>query len=484
MISIAQITENPRLILVLLRKFWMLLVFTALLGGTVAFICNRLTIPKYTANISLLIWNRDIGKMETDNDRFSQRNRVQEGIREAFSYNNLVFSSLQVAQRLTPAFTKLVNSPEVRRATNKRLLQQNFQEPLNYNVKCNAKKQSCIIDLYVTSLSPKLAAAAANALAECFSAEQQRLMNVKYIQAITPASIPESPSGPNKNLILFLGSFGGLVLGIGIAFCIEMADVTVKTNEDIKALNLLTLGLLPQVSEVETLFKNEKIDLHGRFHLIIDAVRVINTTVDFLRVNNPLKIIGVTSALPNSGKTTSVILLAKAMGASHKRVLIIDCDLRKPKLRKNLALPDGKGLVDFLISPEDTDPETFIRRNVFPGVDAMDNALIPPNPTELLGTQRFRKMLARLKESYDCILFDCPPGLNMADAMVAGSIVDGIVLIAEAGHTRNKDIQLLLEQFGSLKEKILGVILNKVSLTGSEYSYYSYYGHNINTETT
>ena len=309
-------------------------------------------------------------------------------------------------------------------------------------------------------------------------------MNVKYIQAITPASVPERPSWPRKNLVLFLGIFGGLLAGVALAFCIEMTDITVKSNEDIKSFDLLTLGLLPRVAEVETLFHQKKFETKGNLHLIVDAIRVINTTIDFLRVDNPLKVISVTSALPNSGKTTNVILLAKAMGATHKKILMIDCDLRKPKLRKSLALGEGKGLVDFLISPEDTKPEDFIRKDVFPGVDVMDNSLVPPNPPELLGAERLRKLLDDLKESYDCILIDCPPGLNMADAMVTGGIVDGIVLVAEAGHTKIKDMHHLLEQFGALKGKILGTILNKVTLNNSKYSYYSYYGHYSNKDSS
>jgi capsular exopolysaccharide synthesis family protein len=479
MISIAKIMENPRLALALLRKFWLLVLVAVLIGGGIAFAYNMLVTPRYTSKISLLIWNRDIDKITSASGRAvaGKKDSTINEVNDVIRYNSLVSASLHVANRLTPAFKKLINSLVVKEATDKKLLERGFKEPFTYKIKCKVIMSSCVMDLSVTSTDSKLSTAAANALTECFSKEQQRLMNVKYIQAIAPASIPKSPSWPLKKLVLFLGMFGGLVAGCTLAFCIEQTDVTVKNSEDIKDLDLLTLGLLPQVSDVETLFHQKKFENKGNLHLIVDAVRVINTTIDFLRVDNPLKVISVTSALPNSGKTTNVILLAKAMGATNKRVLIIDCDLRKPKLRKNLSLDEGKGLVDFLISPDNAKPEAFIRKDILQGVDVMDNALIPPNPPELLGAERFRKMLDDLKDSYDCILLDCPPGLNMADAMVTGGIVDGIILIMEAGQTKIKEVQHLLEQFGALKGKILGTVLNKVKLNNSKYSYYSYYGH-------
>ena len=473
MVSIKDISENPRLVLVLLRKYWMLVLGTVLLGAGIAFTYNQYATPMYTSSISLLIWNRDIGRssMEMNDSAVSNNGR---GIRETIGYNSLVSQSLHVAQRLVPAFLKLINSPVVAKAAAEKLYEQKFEKPLNYKFNCKIKMNSCIMDVYVTSPDPQLATAAAAALTSSFSIEQERLMHVKYIQAITPASIPDKPSWPRKKTILLLGIFLGLLLGGAIAFFIELFDITIKASDDIKAFKLLPIGIIPMVSEIDTLYKIKKFEQHGNLHSIVEAIRVINTTIGFLRVNNPLKIISVTSVLPGSGKTTVSVLLARAMGAAQKRVLLIDCDLRKPKLFKNLSLPRENGLVDFLINPEETDPEKFIHENVFPGVDVMSNSLLPPNPTELLGAQQFKEMLEKMKKDYDCILLDCPPGLNMADAMVIGNVVDGIVLLVEAGHTKIKELEHLLEQFGALRAKIIGTVLNKASSSNGKYSYYNY----------
>ncbi len=468
MVSIKDIGENPRLLLVLLRKYWMLVLLMVLLGTGTAFIYNQYATPMYTSSISLLIWNRDIGKSSVIVDNSNN------GIRETIGYSSLVSQSLHVSQRLVPAFLKLINSSVVSKAAAEKLYEQKFKKPLNYKFKCRIKMNSCIMDVHVTSPDPRLATAAAVALTTSFSVEQERLMHVKYIQTITPASVPEKPSWPNKEMILLLGLLVGIVLGGAIAFCVELFDITIKTSDDIKTFNLLPLGIIPMAQEIDSLYKTKKFEQHGNLHSIVEAIRVINTTIDFLRVNNPLKVIAVTSVLPNSGKTTVSVLLARAMGAAQKRVLLIDCDLRKPKLFKNLSLPRDNGLVKYLISPANTNPKKFINNDVFPGVDVMPNSLLPPNPTELLGSKQFKDMLEQFKKEYDCVLLDCPPGLNMADAMVVGNTVDGIVLLLEAGHTKIKELEHLLEQFGALRNKIIGTALNKVSSSNSKYSYYNY----------
>jgi len=468
MVSIKDIGENPGLVLVLLRKYWMLIVLTVFLGTGIAFIYNQYATPLYTSSISLLIWNRDIAKSNV------VVNNSDNGISETIGYSSLVSQSIHVSQRLVPAFLKLINSSVVKKSAAEKLYNQKFKKPLNYKFKCKIKMNSCIMDVYVTSPDPLLATAAATALTTSFSVEQERLMHVKYIQAITPASIPDNPSWPNKKMILLLGLVAGLLLGCAVAFCIELFDITIKTSDDIKEFKLLPLGIIPIAPEIDSLYEMKTFEAHGNLHSVVEAIRVINTTIDFLRVNNPLEVIAVTSVLPNSGKTTVAVLLARAMGAAQKRVLLIDCDLRKPKLFKNLSLSRDNGLVRYLISPENTGPGEFIYNDVFPGVDVMPNSLLPPNPTELLGSKQFKDMLEQLKKDYDCILLDCPPGLNMADAMVVGNVVDGIVMLLESGHTKIKELEHLMEQFGALREKIIGTVLNKISSNNSKYSYYYY----------
>lgn len=477
MVSIKEIGENPGIILVLLRKYWLLVLFTTLLGGGASFTYNQCVTPLYTSSISLLIWNRDIAhsRVEANNSIADSKDRQ---VNDPVRYNSLVSQSLHVAQRLVPAFLKLINSPVVKKAATEKLYKQGFKDPLEYSFKCRIKMNSCIMDVDVTSPDPKLATAAAGVLTKSFSTEQERLMKVKYIQAIAPASIPDKPSWPKGKTILLLGIFLGMLLGVAIAFCIELFDITIKTSDDIKAFNLLQLGIIPVAAEIDTLYGTKKFEHHGNLHSVVEAIRVINTTIGFLRVNNPLKVISITSVLPGSGKTTVSVLLARAMGAAQKRVLLIDCDLRKPKLFKNLSLPRENGLVDFLINPDETDSKKFIHKGVFPGVDVMPNSLLPPNPTELLGAQQFKEMLEELKKDYDCILLDCPPGLNMADAMVIGNVVDGIVLLVEAGHTKIKELEHLLEQFGALRAKIIGTVFNKASNNNGKYSYYHYSSKN------
>jgi capsular exopolysaccharide synthesis family protein len=171
------------------------------------------------------------------------------------------------------------------------------------------------------------------------------------------------------------------------------------------------------------------------------------------------------------------------LGAADKKVLIIDCDLRRPKIYSNLGLKEYSGMVNYLADSECSNPQKYIQTNVFPNVDIMTHGIIPPNPTEVLGTKKFMSLLEKLKDEYDNILLDGPPSCGMADAMVLAKSTDAILMIVECGKTKINDIMKTMEQFGTLQEKILGAILNKADIRKTNDYYYSYgYYYQSNTK--
>jgi capsular exopolysaccharide synthesis family protein len=237
---------------------------------------------------------------------------------------------------------------------------------------------------------------------------------------------------------------------------------------------LLPLGIVPYYADIDELCGcNKHLKTKRQGNSVLDAVRIISTTISFLKVDNPPKIIAFTSAMPGAGKSTQVLLLSKIIGGEHKRVLVMDCDLRRPRIYKNIKLPNNNGIVNYLKDSHCNDPGKYIHSNAFPNVDLMPHGVIPPNPTELLGSKRFADMIEKLKGEYDCILMDCPPCSGMADAMVLGKSVDAIVMLVDAEKTRINDVVRNMEQFDSLKDKIIGAILNKVNLKKNNRYYYS-----------
>ncbi|MCK4981954.1 MAG: polysaccharide biosynthesis tyrosine autokinase, partial [Victivallaceae bacterium] len=444
-----------------------------ILGGVAAFCFNELSTPLYKSEISLFTWNSSIAdaiKKIKKNQKDKKGNKVQ----EIMTYNSIISQSLYLGQRLISDYITIINNPQVRKKTNEYLIEQGFKAPLEYYFECSIKRKSCIMDIFVVSPDRKLATAAANNLIKAFKSEQERLMNVKYAQAMHPATLPNSSFSPHKEINLLIGVLAGVLLGIGIAFILDYLDMTIKNPDDLKKINLLTLGCVPYYADIDSLYSCDKQKKNRQGNSILDTVRVINTTISFFKVDDPPKVIEFTSAMPGAGKSTQVLLLAKIAGAENKRVLIIDCDLRKPQIYKNLELSNPEGLVNYLTDSQCNEPEKYIHSDLYPNVDLMMHGIIPPNPTELLASKRFADMIDKLKNKYDCILLDSPPCSGMADAMVLGKVTDAIVLLVDAGATRAHDVVRNLEQLDSLRDKVIGVILNKVNFKKSRGYYYSY----------
>lgn len=463
-------------ILHLLGRYWVLILSMLALGTAAAFCYNELSTPLYKSHISIFTWNQSI----TEAIKKVKKNYKEEKtdkVEEIMMYNNIITQSIYLGQRLIFDYVNIMNNPQVKKATNRDLISQGFKSPLKYTFKCSVKRKSCIMNIEVISPDNKLTEAAANSLINAFQNEQERLMDIKYAKVIHPATIAASPFRPRKKLNFLLGIFLGALLGLVLAYVLDYLDMTIKNPDDLKNMNLLPLGCVPYYADIATLYKPSQKYTSRHGNSILDSIRIINTTISFLQVDNPPKTIEFTSALPSAGKSTLALLLAKLMGEEHKHVLLLDCDLRKPRIDKNLQLPHEAGLVHYLTDKQCNDPKKYIHSKIFPNVDLMTHGIIPPNPTELLGSKRFADMIEKLKKKYDCILLDSSPCSGMADAMILGKSVDAIVMMVDAGKTRTHDVARNLEQFDTLSDKIIGAVLNKVNFKkNSEYYYsYSYY---------
>lgn len=472
-------------ILYLFGKYWVLILSVTLIGIASAFLFNELCTPLYKSKISLFTWNRDIAAAITNIEK-RQENPQGDKVQEVMLYNNIISQSVYLGQRLIADYVNIMKSPYVKKVTDEDLIKQGFTSPLDYEFNCLTKTNSCIMTVEVTSPDRKLAPAAADSLVAALKNEQQRLMNIQYAQAMHSATVPEEPFFPSKKLDLLLGVLIGIFLGGLLAFVLDHLDVTIKTPDDLKTVNLLPLGCVPFYAEIDDLYNpnpESAKNLKRQENSILDAVRIINTTISFLRVDNPPKIIELTSAMPGAGKSTHALLLAKIMGAEAKRVLIIDCDLRRPRIYKNIKIDAKAGLVDYLADNSCTEPGKYINKNVLPGVDLMAHGIIPPNPTELLGSKRFLDMITKLRTEYDCVILDSPPGIGMADTMVIGKSADAIIMIVDAGKTRIHEVVRNMEQFDTLRPKVLGAILNKVNYKKKSGYYYNYnYGYYYYTD--
>lgn len=217
---------------------------------------------------------------------------------------------------------------------------------------------------------------------------------------------------------------------------------------------------------------------------ISEAYRVLRTNIQFSSVDNPLKSIVVTSSGPGEGKTTTIINLAITFAQSGSRVLLIDADLRKPKVHKIFGFSNQQGMVNVLA--QRADYKECVQKIDIENLDIITSGPIPPNPSELLASKSMKQFLEKIREDYDVIFIDAPPVGSVTDAAILSTVVDGTVLLAASGQVHIDALKRSKELLEQVKANIIGVVLNKLDKNAhgnSYYYYYYYYGENSNSKT-
>ena len=208
-----------------------------------------------------------------------------------------------------------------------------------------------------------------------------------------------------------------------------------------------------------------------------EAYRVIRTGVQFAQAGKELQTIALTSCTPNEGKSTTIANLAVVLTQAGKSVLLIDCDMRNPTVHKNFNLSNKLGLSSCISMG--TALADAVQATAIEGLDALTSGVIPPNPSELLGSERMQNLLQRAKEQYDYVLIDTPPVMPVTDALIVSRFVDGMILVIASAEVKVEMAREVKNQLVHAGANILGVVLNKVRSEhhGYGYGYYYYYGN-------
>jgi capsular exopolysaccharide synthesis family protein len=293
-----------------------------------------------------------------------------------------------------------------------------------------------------------------------------------YLAVVQPAQASKNPIRPNVKQDTLMAALVGLVLSLGVIFLIEYLDDTVKSAADLSQfLGLTTLGA---VGRIQGKAYEKLVAQRDPYSPESEAYRMIRSNIQFASVDRPLKAIMITSPTSSEGKSLTVANLGVVMAQAGLKTIIVDTDLRRPVQHQIFHVPNMEGLTKLLRSPgievngqlEDTEIENL---------RVLTSGDIPPNPSELLGSQRMGQLLDRLTELADVVIFDSPPVLAVADATILSKRVDGLLLVTEAGQTRRdaaRQAVLNLQQAGA---NLLGGVLNRVSHKGGGYYYYSSY---------
>jgi capsular exopolysaccharide synthesis family protein len=307
-------------------------------------------------------------------------------------------------------------------------------------------------------------------------------LTISNIQVVDKAEIPTGPYKPNKKLNLLLAAVVGLFLGIGLAFFFEYLDNTVKTPEEVEQLiRLPSFGMVPEISyerkkRLEKASCPVELVTHGHPKSILsEAYRNIRTSILLSFSEKPPKKIVITSPNPSEGKTTTVINTAIALSQTGAHVLIIDGDMRHPRVHRIFNEENGAGLSNFLSG--NAPIESVIKKTEVPNLYYIPSGPIPPNPSELIGSKLFKVMMDSLGKKFDHIILDSPPTLGFADSVILSTSVDGVVLVVLGGKTPRETLQRAKEVLHQVNAKILGVVINRVDIHRSDYGYYYYRYH-------
>ncbi len=316
---------------------------------------------------------------------------------------------------------------------------------------------------------------------EATLASHQETNNVYKLDT---AVMPKSPVYPNVRLNILLAAVVGLLGGIGLVFFLEYLDNTIKNQEDVeKYLQVPFLGVVPSIKLEETPEGRTAVSMRDQYLIdhpkssVAECCRTVRTNLLFMTPEEPSRKILVTSASPQEGKSTMVVNLGIIMAQSGTRTLLVDTDMRRPRLHKSFGISGNVGLTTVILG--ETSIDEGLRTTKVANLDVFPCGPIPPNPTELFHTDRFAKLVEQLSKRYDRVIFDSPPMMMVADPLILSRMMDGVIMVLKGSGTNRDVAKRSLKNLRDVNAKILGVIINDLDLHSREYGYYYYrrYGY-------
>jgi len=295
--------------------------------------------------------------------------------------------------------------------------------------------------------------------------------------------VPTRPAKPNRLLIVIIGLVLGVGMGIGFAFVRNYLDNTVKTPEDISNRNINILAWIPRIEGMESGNKDfEFIVAKKPDASASEAFRALRTRIKFSKLDKEtLKTILVTSPTAQEGKTTTAINLAGSFALANFKTIILDADLRKPRIHSIFNQKRFPGFTDYFFGQATFDE--IVRKSEINNLDYVTAGTIPPNPSEILGSTQMEAFLEKLKTKYDYIIIDSPPIIAVTDSEILSSLVDGTLLVVSANNTEIELMEKAVQLLSHERSSFIGVLLNNFTYRsgyGSYYKYYYYYSRPTN----
>ncbi len=382
---------------------------------------------------------------------------------EEITYNNLIAN-----EKLVTTYTEIIKSRMIAQDV---ILCMNLdisEQELLKKVKVVGIKNTLITAITVTSSDPLQAVSIANSFAQSFRYNLSGIMKVENVSILDEAKLeknlkPVSPKPLLNMVIMFLLIFN---TGLFLAIFSEMMDKTVKLQgytSEIFGLPLLgTIAKLPQK-------RGQLFCLDMPKSPQAEAVRTLRTNVGYMQLTKKIRTLQITSSMPKEGKSLIIANLAVAMAQDNKKVLLVDCDLRKPSLHKIFDIANSCGTTSVLTG--ELDVNRVIIKTKQPNLDVITSGPIPPNPSELLAMEGAKELIGQLKKEYDTILLDSPPVLPVTDGQILAEYVDAVVMIIKLGSTQCESVKQAKYMLEHVSARLIGVVLNYGRTHKKDYYY-------------
>jgi capsular exopolysaccharide synthesis family protein len=438
-----------RLILRLVRDHWKSMVLLVLIGTATASLLVMRQTPRYAASTTLYV--------SSHGDQNNAASAYQGSLlsqQEASTYAHLVLS-----KRVLDADPSLDRTNLAGRVT------------------ASVVPDTALLTITAVDVTPAGAQHTANAVANSFVTVLPSLSGTVdgntpavTVSVVSDASLPTSPVWPRPALSIGLGALAGLVAGAALTAARHSLDLTVKSMDQAhQVTNAPALGTVPAdpTTRRSPLALRER-EQRGRG----EALRKICASLRFLDLEQRHGVLLVTSVASQEGKTTTACNLALTLARAGRRVILVDGDLRRPQVASYLGLPAGIGLTSVLLGT--AGPADAIQSWGEDLFAVLASGPVPPNPAEMLGSQRMVDLLAHLRDEYDYVIVDAAPVLPVADATVAAAGCDGVIMVARHGKTRRDQLQQAASTMRDTQTPVLGVVLNRVPARGPSGPYYYY----------
>ena len=399
---------------------------------------------------------------------------------EAQTSTTITQNDILLNQKLVETYTKIIKSKLVLDQVISETGITYTAEELGQNVAVEAYENTEMLKISVTDSDPELSASIANSIAQVFSGEVAKIYQMNNISVIDIAQVPEEVSNNTLTRDFFIALFISIFGSIGVIFIIYYFDDSIKLTDDLE--EEIGMPVIAKVFKSDIGSKNRgKVELLVQKYpksVVSESIKTLRTILQFSSVDSELKTILVTSSIPGEGKSFISANLAISFTQTDKKVLIVDCDMRKGRQHRIFKLSNTKGLSNLLID-DMTNYKDYINKTSIKNLYIITRGTVPPNPSELLNSNKNSELIKILRSKFDIIIFDGVPCNGLTDSIIMSKLVDKVLIVSSESVTPRSVLESTKKQLKNVEAPVAGDVLNNVNRKNSKYGkYYGYYGDN------